>query len=148
MKKFVPILTIIVVASFVFFLIFIGYRKMNEIPRIKNGKNITKITVTLLNERDSTKSTESKNEITDIVNYINGMNLKKSTKDGGECVGAYYVINVYTNHKIFKLNYTTKKKYLHVGNLFFKEKGKKGWYDIPLHQEKDFDIIFKSLRNN
>lgn len=101
-------------------------------------ENITKITVTTIpGTNKSLKTTENKKEITDIANYINSLRLKETTKDAGEYNGMSYIITVYFNDK-------TRKEYILLGNMFFKESGKE-WYEMQYDQAEKFESIYKGI---
>ena len=86
--------------------------------------------------------TEDKNDIIEIVRYINTLDLKKTLENGGETFGAYYFITVYYKHKILGFNFTTSKKFMHVGNVYFKENGKLSWYTMSFEQADEIANIF------
>ena len=105
-----------------------------------NTNNISKITVTTIPGDDkSFKSTENKDEISSIINYINSLKLKETTKNAKDYYGMNYIITIYFNDK-------TSKKYIHAGNIFFKESGK-DWYEMQYDQAEKFDNIYKSIGN-
>lgn len=101
-----------------------------------NTQNITKITVTTGGNK-TLKITKNKDKIKDIVNYINGLNFKKTSANVSHYNGLAYVITFYFTDK-------TSKEYVHYGNKFFRESGKK-WYEIPYKQAVKFESIYKSL---
>lgn len=117
-----------------------GCGASNDKITINKTKNITKVAInTQPSNNSSLKSTEDKSKITEVINYINDLDLKKTTKDGGQYEGMAYIITVYFDDK-------TSTEYILLGK-FFKESGKY-WYEIPYNQAEKFKGIYKSLSSN
>ena len=142
MKKIIPLFITLVGLIVVTVIALTIYNTENDGLIITNYENIKKIVIT---EYAETKTTENKNDIANIVNYINSLDLEKTSYNGYDCFGTGYFITVYFDHKILCFNYTIRKKFVHIGNRYFRKSG--NWYEIK-SKYIDFTPIYDIISDN